>query len=245
MKRVFILIPFLVCLLCSSCINVLEEIFINKDGSGRYQVTYDMSGILQPETLQMIQGLQEMSGEEGNVDINLGDMANIEMDSFFSFDNEEMLAGLNQEQQAILKKGSMQMNVSGSSGVMEMNITIDFDDVKEIGTFFELMAQVQEDDASALPLSELSSVPMLQITGKTLDRFDPQSTANSDIQSSLGMMGMFFQDATYTTKYYFPKKIKSTTMEGAKVEGNMLTIENNLLDIMTQKASLEGEIKFK
>jgi hypothetical protein len=34
-------------------------------------------------------------------------------------------------------------------------------------------------------------------------------------------------------------------MEGAKVEGNMLTIENNLLDIMTQKASLEGEIKFK
>ena len=34
-------------------------------------------------------------------------------------------------------------------------------------------------------------------------------------------------------------------MEGASIDGNVLSIENNFLDVMLSKADLSGEIKFK
>ena len=64
-------------------------------------------------------------------------------------------------------------------------------------------------------------------------------------EEAMGMMAMFFADANYTTKYYFPKEVKSSTIANGIIEGNLLTVKNNLIDIMTNKADISGEIKFK
>jgi len=51
-----------------------------------------------------------------------------------------------------------------------------------------------------------------------MEDFDPED------EKTQMMMKMFFGDATYSTVYHFPKKIKSTNIENAKVDGKTISV---------------------
>ena len=62
MKRLTLLVMLSFGLLFTGCIDIVEEVFINKDGSGKYLVTMDMSSLMGPEMKGM---MQEMMQQEG------------------------------------------------------------------------------------------------------------------------------------------------------------------------------------
>ena len=95
-----------------------------------------------------------------------------------------------------------------------------------------------------LPLDMFSSPANISIK-KAHSSTDAMKEVDSEVENSMAMMGMFFSEAVYTTKYYFPKKIKNSTLKGATIEGNVLTQKNSFLDVMLSKADISGEIKFK
>ena len=246
MKRVFILIPFLACLLCTSCIDVLEEFFINKDGSGQYLITYDLSSVMEPEFQSMLGGMAEMSGDESTNELNFNDLTNVELDSTSSFEAMAAEFDLNETQRNLLSRSFLHMEVSGASKIMKMGFEINFKDPKEIEQFFELLTQIQPEESSMLPLDMFSAHTNISIKKNILTRStDGVKEVDSEVESSMAMMGMFFSEAVYTTKYYFPKKIKNSTLKGATIEGNVLTQKNSFLDVMLSKADISGEIKFK
>jgi hypothetical protein len=246
MKRVFILIPFFACLLCTSCIDILEEFFINKDGSGKYLVTYDLSAVLEPEFQNMLGGLSEMSGDESTSDINFNDLNSVELDSTSSMTEMGSTLNVSEQEADLLSRSFMHMEISGSSKVFKIAMEVNFNDASEIEQFFTLFEKAQAEDGQALPLSQFSTPTRISIKKNTLVRTsDAAEATDSEVENSMAMMGMFFAEAVYTSKYYFPKKIKKTTMEGASIDGNVLSIENNFLDVMLSKADLSGEIKFK
>ena len=249
MKRVFIIIPFLACLLCTSCIDILEEFFVNKDGSGRYVITYDLSSIMQPEFQNMLGGLAEMSGEETESEMNLNDLNNVELDSTISLlESATELTELSDQDKDLLSRSFMHTEFSGSSKIAKVTFEVNFNEAGEIKQFFELLEATDAGGGAemGLPLNQFSTPVDVSIKKNLFKRFDG-SKEELDIENdnSLAMMSMFFSEATYTSKYYFPKKVKKTTIDGAQIEGNVLTVENSFLDAMLSKVDISGEIKFK
>ena len=55
---------------------------------------------------------------------------------------------------------------------------------------------------------------------------------------------MFLGTAKYTTIYNLPNRVKKVKMANAKIDGNTVTVENSMLDIMEGKAKLDGQISF-
>ena len=55
---------------------------------------------------------------------------------------------------------------------------------------------------------------------------------------------MFLGTAKYKTIYNLPNRIKKTKIPNGKIDGNTLTVENSMLDILEGKAKLDGEISF-
>ncbi len=58
---------------------------------------------------------------------------------------------------------------------------------------------------------------------------------------------MFLSGSTYTLKYHFPKKIKSTTAEEATFsqDGKTLIYEVNFLDLMKNPSVLDLEVELE
>ena len=58
---------------------------------------------------------------------------------------------------------------------------------------------------------------------------------------------MFLSGSTYTLKYHFPKKIKSTTGEEATFsqDGKTLIYEVNFLDLMKNPSVLDLEVELE
>ena len=56
----------------------------------------------------------------------------------------------------------------------------------------------------------------------------------------------YFQEATYNVKYTFPKKVKSTTIEGATIseDGKTVTYHVNWIDYLKNPKSLDVDIEF-
>ena len=132
MKRVFILIPFFACLLCTSCIDILEEFFINKDGSGKYLVTYDLSAVLEPEFQNMLGGLSEMSGDESTSDINFNDLNSVELDSTSSMTEMGSTLNVSEQEADLLSRSFMHMEISGSSKVFKIAMEVNFNDASRL-----------------------------------------------------------------------------------------------------------------
>jgi hypothetical protein len=64
-------------------------------------------------------------------------------------------------------------------------------------------------------------------------------------QDDLAMLQMFMTDATYTTVYEVPGKVKSTSFENAQVDDKTVINSYNLLELMQGNANLDGSISFK
>ena len=64
---------------------------------------------------------------------------------------------------------------------------------------------------------------------------------------SLQSAEMFLSGSTYTLKYHFPKKIKSTTVEEATFsqDGKTLIYEVNFLDLMKDPSVLDLEVELE
>jgi hypothetical protein len=222
----------------TGCIETLEEIFLNKDGSGEYRITFDMSEALSnPMMKAMIEGMAE---EEGMAE------------SGFDLGQTDTLISMANGKEGLLDKAVMHMVTSDSTGEFFINMTFPFEDVSDIEKFFEELSSEGGDATAAGPLGGGSGLfapsGALSLKKRTLSRAAPESDneMSSMLEGEEGeFMKMFLSSATHKTVYHFPGSIKKTTIEGATVDGKTVTVENSLLDMLEGKAKQEGDIVFK
>lgn len=242
----------------TSCINILEEMFLNKDGSGKYAMTIDMSALMEPSTREMLKGFAQGEDAEIQEEENI---LPTEVDTLMMFKDmpAEMRGELSRPD--FYNKVAMKMVASESKEIMKITFQLDFDDADDIDYFLKNMDKLMATGGEDNPLGALGAggegigglIPsagrdyrLFDISSKLLKRYKaPAPAENMEEDENMAMMKMFMTGAEYTTVYHFPGKVKSATNPNAKVDGKTVTIKGDLLQMMEGKADMSTEIKFK
>jgi hypothetical protein len=241
MKRLLLLLAIPVFLSFTGCIEILEEVFLEKGGSGSYQITVDMSALMD-ESLQDMLGQFAGEGEDMSLE-------GIEMDSLIRYADiaGDQIASL--ERPEVFESAQMRMEISDARDVMKFTISMDFQELEDIDYFSAHLSEIAGEEfaggmgsAGILPSGNLMS-----LKGKKLTRHPVVTPSDTPAfsEEEMAMARMMFEGATYTTIYHFPGKVKKTSIPDAVIDGNMVSITHGLMDMMTEDIDVAGTIKFK
>lgn len=225
--------------------NFTEEIYFNEDGTGKLNIGMDGS-----EMLQMLPPSDSTQMEEV-------------IDSTLVFkdlllEKKDSIAQLSPEQQAELKKlepFSLHMKMDAGEGIMNFDMFADFEDVSEINDAFNAFQSATNIGPSA------GSKPMPKNPGDGATKVDYTFNGNTfrreaaildqelfeQSVDSLESAEMFLGSSTYTFKYHFPRRIKSTNIEEAtfSMDGKTMIYEVNFLDILKDPESVLIEVELE
>lgn len=249
-------LSYLTCLLLAvfttGCFEMLEDIYLNADGSGKYQITIDMSGMFSDPFMgeMMKQGMKEETGSEA-----------LEIDSLISFtDMQEggLPPTLTDKDRAILEKTEMRMRMSESEQIGKITITFPFSNFNELNEFNETFSKLNDTDAqggmgglmggggSAFTGSE----SLWDLSGRTLTRKVTTSDPDELIEEMGGeemmdMVKMMMSESTFTTTYHLPGRVKKSSIPNAEVDGKNVVVSYKFLDLLEETPDTGGTIKFK
>ncbi|KAB5489536.1 MULTISPECIES: hypothetical protein [Flagellimonas] len=244
MKKIQILIGAIILGLAISC-NFTEEIHLKEDGSGKLSINFDGSELMQ------------MAGEE------MAKTNEKAVDSIISFkelleERKDSIAQLSPEEQAKLKRlepFDLRMVMNPDEKVMTFDLFSDFSDISEMNDAFNtfqeasLMGSNKTQQPTPVPASEQSTEVNYTFaknkftrTAKIVDQALFQQSMDS-----LQGAEMFLSGSTYTLKYHFPKRVKSTTLEEAtfSVDGKTLIYEVSFLELMKNPSLLDLEVELE
>lgn len=245
MRKISFLVLILATFSLQSCLNVVEKLSLNRNGTGVYSITYDMSSMMSGMMREMIlESLQE-EGED-NPFANAKVDGKIELDTLIDMKDAPMSADFEGELPAIMRKVKMEMKMSETQSLFTTTMVLSFDKVSEINDFYNAMSEMGDEGGAGLT-GMLPMNGLFKLSGKTLIRkkMSVGDAAAMD-DENLEMMKMMMTDATYKTIYEFPKKVKGFTVADAeKVDKKTITATYSLLDIMEGKVDMSGKINFK
>jgi hypothetical protein len=229
----------------TSCIDMLEELHLNKDGSGTYNITFDMSGLFSDP---MMKGMLEemMQNQDG---LNLEGGLSQEMDTLIRFADLPASELQKLDRPEFWKQVSMRMVMSERQKAFKTELKLDFSSLDDIDYFYKNLDKIGQNNGGGAMgggMTEfLPSGGLFKLSKRNLQRLPAPKPSNSMNEEEMSMAKMFFSAATYKTVYHLPGRVAKTNIPGAEVTGNTVTINNSFLDIMEGRTKLEGEIKFK
>lgn len=247
----------LAALVLSSCLTIEEHLTLERDGSGTYVTTIDLSEMLSSPFLKM--ALEEQMSEGG-------EEVPTRVDSIIDIYGE--LAPLNPqwttEEKALLQRVESRMVMDLENNEGEVFIKYPFGNMDELQLMMDLMAeanQPEEGDDDANPFSGLGG-GMMSGAQNTFSwkkgNFGRETVIPDEISEELGvdedtkgMMEMMFADAKVVYIMEFPGKVKKVSgFPGHTQEGNnILRQEFSFLDLIndpaTIDAGLDGQVKYK
>lgn len=243
MRKILVLLLLVGSTLLTGCFDIVEEIFLNKDGSGKYHVTMDMSGLFSDPMMKgmMEEAIKEQSGTAPE--------AALEKDSVVYFKDLPEANDLPADEKKVLDNLLMRMTMSESKKQMLIRLEYDFKNVDDIKKMSAVLQKVGADQqmVGGMPGGGLMSGEAASFTWKkgVLKRLPVTMKAPTEGAENMEMMKMFLTDANYKTIYHLPGNVKKASMPNATVQGNTVTVVNEMLEMIDGKVKLEGEIKFK
>lgn len=244
MKKILVLLLGASLTLLTGCFDIVEEVFLNKDGSGKYHITMDMSGLFTDPFMKGMfeEALKEQAGADA--------LAGMEKDSVIYFKDLPEAADLSADEKKTLADILMRMTMSESKKQMLIRIEYGFKKVDDINKMSKVLAKVGADEqlGGGMPGGNLMSGEAANFSWKKglLKRLPMAIKApTTEMDENMEMMKMFLGSASYKTIYHLPGKAKKVTIPNATVDGSTVTIDNRILDVMDGKVKMDGEIKFK
>jgi len=230
----------------SSCINVIEEIFLKKDGSGQYVLKVDMSDLFNnPMFKSMMDESDGKSTTKGPFGQELGETSDTTLNVYTMLQNE----GQTVDNPDFWKRVNTRIKTDEEAGEMYMNFTLDFEELNEIAYFFENLEQVLPSDGEGDMFGPGGIAPAslaYTLKKRTLTRVSTYEPAEENMDDEAEqMMKMFFAGATYKTIYHLPGKVKSADFADADVDKKTVTVTVPLTEIMEGDPKLDGSITFK
>lgn len=205
----------------TGCFDLHEEISLNKDGSGSYAMTLDLS-----EMLDMLASFSEDETEAK-------DSIRLSMDSVMTEAKEKLEA----------VRGISKVRTEMQDGKVLLSYAF-----ASIEALNEAQLLQMEDEEDRLSLSESSRYQFAR--GSFRRRGLPKGFMDEEEdeldESSLQMARMFFGDAKFTTVVHLPGKVKEVNSENALISDRKRTVtqEIPMMDILDEKADLDLEIRF-
>lgn len=244
MKKLVFALLFSVSFLLTGCIDIVEELTLNKSGKGLYSLTIDMSSILQLGSLKDL--MNQAGADESTAKLGLD---KLEKDTIIYL--KDMPADLKAQtgNPAFWDKAQVNLKMSEKDKKFLMQMRLNFDKIEDIEFFYKNLGTVMKEGAGELgggmPMEGLTPTGVaFKLAKKSLTRMPTPKPENQPTSEDLDMMKMFLGSAKYTTIYNLPNRVKKAKMANAKIDGNTVTVENSMLDIMEGKAKLDGQISY-
>ena len=217
LTTIFIATLFVAC-------NFTEEIYFNEDGTGNMSISFDGG--------EMIQMLPSTDSKKDSI------------------------SQLSAEEQAKLKRlepFSLHMKVEPESGIMNFDMYTDFKEVSEVNDAFNAFQHASSVGpiAGGQSMSENATEETTKVNYSfKKNKFKRETVIlNQELFDktidSLAGSEMFLSSSTYTFKYHFPKRIKSTNIEEAtfSMDGKTMIHEVNFLEMMKDPKSILIEVE--
>lgn len=231
----------------TSC-TFTETLVLNEDGTGRMAISVDLGQIM------------AMSGEMAS------DTLMQKQDTIIQFkdileerkDSIAMLPKGEQDRLMAMKDYQLHIMVDPPENEMVVDIFTDFNQIQEANN---LMKGFQQ-SSDFIPGSSNNGSTTAEGSNKEdaigvsysyaqnvfkRDAFINDDEAHQKQLDSLQQAGTFMTGVTYKIKYTFPKKIKSTTVQGAtfSLDGKTMELERKFLDYLRDPDVLDIEVELE
>lgn len=219
MRKIAILSTFFLAFICTSCLNIVEEVFLNKDGSGSYSMTVDMD--------EMMSMMKSMMTEEQMQ----------ENDMFGAMDSAM------QETLSKLRQIEGLSNVNHKAEGFKYTITYDFRDIEALNQGTANGSMSPGVDLNAASSNFVLDKNVFERVNPPIDDI----MDDDEVSENLEMAKMLLSGATYKSVYHFPGKVKKVENEDANLSSDKktVTLEVGLIDVLEAKALMGNKIKFK
>lgn len=263
MKKNYFLIAFFASILLASCFEAEEKTVINKDNSGTYSVTMDISG--------MMQQMQAITGK--SITDEMGATKSDSVIYFKSFTDTSTV--LTAEEKEMLKDGSMNIHIDSENDDMKFVISIPFKNVTELpklkqelavamkkinltdklmsdSASDELSGMMQKGPDASMVMNPIEGAYSLSIDNKMISNklvdssfVDRLLSGNSNLQM-IKQMAPMFGDLKYKTTYVLPVEIKNYKGSNPEVSDDRKTISfsSGLTDLFDKPAVLEYQVTY-
>lgn len=246
----------------SSCQNIVEEITINEDGSGTYNVYSDMIPGMAKTASQMAIMFSDMGEEkltEAQIDsIEASALEKVMADFPAYIDStintqdqlpEEVLN--DPEKMKMMDKMRVYMTGGTDVGKMDMGMSYAFENVEDLNKFMEMAANM-EDETGSNPMTAqfggmmAESESTFSFDGNRLKRnfkILKKGTIPDDQKEMLMQMTDGGKVQTIITLPKSIKKVKGSNVSSKK--DNVLVFEYDMMDYLTGAADLSFDAKLK
>lgn len=249
MKVQHVLIVLLLAITSSSCINIFEDIFLNKDGSGRYELRFDLGAMMNNP---MLEGLMDEFGSDSTAQEEVNIFGTTAEDTIVSMLSIAQEAGQTVDRPEFWKDVMMRTKMDEESGEFYLKFTVPFAELDDISYFYENFQDYMPADGEnemfgqggVLPSALSFTLKRRELTRSTGFGGASEEMAEMDEQEKQ-MMSMFFTGATYETVYHLPGRVKNADFPNAAVNGKDVTVRTPLLDILQGEADMDGSVKFR
>ena len=262
MKRNIVILLLAQILLLSSCLDVEEKIVINKDQSGIYTLTMDMSRLM------------KLTKEMGGKSDSTGKIPEKKDSTAYFKPYIDTSSVLTEKEKAMLRDGSFHIKMDEAQSEMRIMINLPFKKVQDLpelrNTYMKAldktaimnkMVDKKEGDESIpkdMPSDVGSGINPAQnsytffatpgkISNKLTDQklFDKEVAKDSTLQSMKGMVTMM-GEMIYKTIIVLPKAVKSYKGNGSAVSADKKTIsfKTTLTELLKNPQSLEFELNY-
>ncbi len=243
MKKLWIMLLLAGTSLLSGCFDMVEELFLEANGSGHYLLTMDMSNMISDPFMKGM--LQESLQEEGGLT-----EIQMEKDTLIYLKNTPDIASLSVADQKLLENVTIQMTMSEAKEQFFIKIDMPFSNVSQLADISKAMEKVNMGNqlsGGMLGGGMMSGAQAIfSLSKKSLRRAPTkQAPTTAEDEASIDMLRLFMGEAEYRTVYHLPSKVKKVTIPKARTDGNVVTVTNSMLDVMDGKVKLDGEIRFK
>ncbi len=251
-----------------SCATFTQEIWLEKDGSGKIVTTYEMS-----EVMEMMKMMEEMSEdtvsaaeEKEGLEGLFSDSDNFEdLDTIISMYDEmpDSVKAL-VDNPEIMKKMSIRVKANEEEQIAFFSMIIEFDDPNDINEIFNTINE-STPDSSKVDADEFEEIKKQFTRFKadlkngviTVESFDVKDMLggeyNEDVDlenmtdDQMEMMKMMLGEGQMKTIFHLPGQILEVTAPGAVIDNNSntVTVNQNLYEILKTKTTSDYTIKFK
>jgi len=234
----------------SGCINIIEELFLSKDGTGQYMITMDASQIMEGGGLRSM--IQMMGSEAENIPFDMDQK--LEMDSTINMASLPESEKANFNFPELLNRVNIQTQISESKELMITKFILDFKETQEIDQFRSDLSNLSNQSGGGMPGLGLggmfgetvNNLPLYITSKKTLSRSKTKEASSEPLDDqNLQMMEMMMNGANYTLKIHCPGDMKKSTFTNATHNGKDLILEGDLLEVIKGKSDFSGSLKFK
>jgi hypothetical protein len=247
----------------TGCLNILEEVTFNKNGSGKYSLMMDMGEM--KSMMEMFKGMSDQQQEAApDAGQEQGQEQNLNSEDVSAPDaetppQEEGNPGDMSQLGAQLTGGvaTALQGVAGISNVVEVNdtaafkfgYTFEFANVEALNKAIRIINK-EKYDAKAEETFKFSGKKFERLGAANIGEELKKALSEGDEEGQMDMVKSFFADMTYSQVYHFPDRtVKKSTNELSEISdgGHTLTINIKPFsdDEKMKKAGVATAVKLK